>query len=76
MVKWLRKNKMKSCVTGQIHDSLFLDVVKSEQQDVLDAVRGIMVEELRAAWSWIIVPLEIEAEGSDVNWWEKKEMKI
>jgi len=76
MVDWLRESGLKSRVTGQIHDSLVLDVVKSELEDVVAGARCIMVEELRRAWPWIIVPLEIEVEGSEVNWWEKKELAV
>jgi len=65
---------MKSRVIGQIHDSLLLDVVKDELDAVLAGVRRITLDELRKAWRWIVVPLGIDIEGSDVNWWEKKEL--
>lgn len=74
--KWLRKHKFKTRIIGQIHDSLLLDGPLTELQDVLAAAHRIMTIELRKAWKWIVVPLEIEAESSDVNWWEKREVKI
>ncbi len=74
VVRWLRKSKMKTRVIGQIHDSLLLDVVKDELDDVLAGVRRITLDELRKAWRWIVVPLGIDIEGSDRNWFEKKEL--
>ena len=76
VVRWLRKHKMKSRVIGQIHDSLLLDVVKGELDDVLAAVKRITLEDLRKAWKWIIVPLGIDIEGSDVNWFEKGSLEV
>jgi len=74
VVRWLRKHKMKSRVIGQIHDSLLLDVVKEELDDVLAMVKRITLDDLRKAWKWICVPLGIDIEGSDVNWFEKSEI--
>lgn len=72
--KWLRKHKMKTKIVGQIHDSVVLDAVVSELQDVLHKWRQLMSEELPKAWRWIIVPIEIEAEvaGVDESWYHKK----
>ena len=74
--QWLRKSKMKTIIVGQIHDSILADVVPWELDDFLAKARDTMTLDLRAAWPWIITPLEIEAEGSDVNWHEKKNLKI
>jgi len=35
-------------------------------------VKQITLEDLRKAWKWIVVPLGMDIEGSDVNWFEKK----
>lgn len=76
MNKWLKKNKMKSMVIGQIHDDMVMDINLDEKDDVLGKAKEIMCEDIKKAWSWIITPLEIEAEFSEVNWYEKKEIKI
>jgi DNA polymerase-1 len=72
--KTLKKKRMGSLLCGQIHDSLILDVVKKELDDVLILLKEVMVTKLRKAWNWLIVPLEIEVEGSEKNWFEKKEI--
>ena len=59
-------------IIGQIHDSLLLDVTKDELGVVLEMLQEVMVDKLREAWDWIITPLEIDVEGSDVNWHEKE----
>lgn len=74
MVKRLRK--MKSMVIGQIHDSLILDVHRSELDDVLQMAKQVMTVDLLKAWDWIICPMEIEAEVGEENWADKKEVKI
>lgn len=74
--KWLLKHKMRSMIVGQIHDSIILDVHKKEYRVVLQKAREIMTQELLKYWDWIIVPLEIEAEASDVNWFLKEKVEF
>jgi len=76
--KWLGKNRMRSKIVGQIHDSIVGDVHEDELGAYLTTAKQIMTEDLRAAWPWIITPLEVEAEVTPVNgtWHEKKEMEI
>lgn len=71
LVKWLKKNKMRSVVGGQVHDSVIADVHRDELDDYLAAAKRIMTGDVRKAWPWIIVPLETEAEVGEKNWWEK-----
>jgi DNA polymerase-1 len=72
----LRVRKYKSKAVGQIHDSMLLDVHKSELAEVVHLAQDIMCRQLAEHWDWIIVPLETEAEASDVNWYEKKPLEI
>lgn len=76
IVKWLRKYRMQSLVVGQIHDSILLDVAPDEMDDVLAKCKQVMTEDLGDHWPWLIVPMKIEAEASDVNWYEKKGIEI
>ncbi len=71
--KWLRKNKMKTLLVGQVHDCILADVPLNELQDYLDAVQRIITVELPEAWKWIVCPLEVEAEVTLVkgNWHQK-----
>lgn len=74
LVDELRKRRMKSLVVGQIHDSIVADVPDSELDKFIRLAYEIMTERLMDHWRWIIVPLEVEAEATDVNkpWATKK----
>lgn len=76
--KLLKKYRMRSLLTGQIHDSLIADVYKKELQNYLSIVHQVMTIDVRKHWRWIIVPLTVEAEASPVggSWYDKKEIKI
>lgn len=69
--KWMIKKGLKSLIVGQIHDSILLDMVKKERDYVLEKVQRIITEDLPKAWPWIVVPLTVEMESSDKNWFEK-----
>jgi DNA polymerase I-like protein with 3'-5' exonuclease and polymerase domains len=75
--KILKKEKMKSLIVGQIHDSIVSDVAKGELKDFLAICEQVMTKDIREHWPWIIIPLEIEAEVCDVDksWFEKKKYK-
>lgn len=72
--RFLKKNKMKSRLVGQIHDSMIGDVHKREVDDYLFHVKRIMTEELLKAWTWIITPIDVKFELSETNWFEKEEI--
>lgn len=76
--RWLRKNKMRSKIVGQIHDSIVADVHEDELEDYLAQAKQIMTQDLLKKWKWIIVPLDVEAEVTPVDgtWYEKKEREI
>ena len=76
MDKWLRKNKMRSKIVSQIHDDLIGDVHEEEYEDYIGKVRELMTETLRKTWKWIIVPLSVEIEASEVdgNWYDKSKV--
>jgi DNA polymerase I-like protein with 3'-5' exonuclease and polymerase domains len=74
--EWLTKNKMVSKIIGQIHDSAELDVHKSEWDAVLNKAIYYATIAVRKYWDWIVVPLTVEAEASDKNWFEKKAVKL
>ena len=75
--KWLTKNKFKSKIVGQIHDSIVLDVVESELQDVLNRAYYLMSKKLLQHWEWIIVPMETETEITPIDSsWNTKEQWI
>jgi len=74
----LRKYKMRSMIVGQIHDSLIGDVHQKELKNYLEIVEHTVTVELRKAYPWLIVPLEVEYELAPVggNWFQKREVKF
>lgn len=76
LVRWLRKYRMRSVIVGQIHDSIVADVHREELTDYLQMAKQVMTEDIRQHWSWICVPLEVEAEVGEQNWFEKAKVDI
>jgi DNA polymerase-1 len=76
--KLLRKYNMKSLIIGQIHDSMIMDVLVREMKDVMEIVKQVTMVDLAKHWSWICVPLRIEAEASPPgkSWYEKHEVSL
>lgn len=76
LVKWTRKNRTKTKIVGQIHDSVLADVHLSELSDYLAAAKNIMTKKAKEHFKWVIVPLDVEAELSEENWYLKKSIPI
>lgn len=72
--KWLRKNKMKTKIVGEIHDSLVADIYPPELDIFLAKCKQVMTVDLPEHWKWINVPIDVEAELAPrgANWFEKK----
>jgi hypothetical protein len=75
--KWLVKNKMKSRIVGQIHDSMEGTSPPNEIDLVLDEAKRIVTEDLPKHWPWLTVPMQIEIEvaGIGKSWFDKREWK-
>lgn len=73
---WLKKNKMKSKIIIQIHDSILLDVYREEMQDVLEYTEQVMTQDVKKHWTWVVTPLAVETEWSETNWFEKKPLAV
>jgi DNA polymerase-1 len=74
--KEIKKRKLKALIVGQIHDSAILDHPPEEADELSEIMHGLC-DKIREHWPWIIVPMEIETERSEVdgNWWDMKEVK-
>ena len=76
----LNEAKYITKIIGQIHDSIIFDVDPEEWKEggLSVAIRDIMCTSVRKHWPWIIVPLDIEVEASEIdgNWYEKKVIEI
>ena len=68
-----RAEGWKTRMMGQIHDSIVTSLVPEETDHVLNTLFRVSQHEVREAWPWIVVPLEVEAEaaGVDESWHEK-----
>ena len=64
--KFIRRNKLRTKLIGQIHDSIISDVHKDELTFYLQGVNKI-VKGLQERFPWLIVPMEIEAEISQLK---------
>ena len=76
IVNRMKRDKMRSVVVGQIHDSIVADVHRDELDDYLQLVKQTMTVDVRKHWSWIVTPLIVEAEVAETNWYEKKAVEI
>jgi DNA polymerase I-like protein with 3'-5' exonuclease and polymerase domains len=65
--KIAQKERWKSKIVGQIHDSILMDVDPTELGRIKEALQHIVKEILPKAWKWIIVPLDIEVEEYKVD---------
>jgi len=74
--KWLRKNKMRTKIIGQIHDSIIADVHKNEADDYIEKVREVTTTGLQRAWPWVVVPMSVDMERGDLNWYGMKEIAV
>jgi DNA polymerase-1 len=61
--KFLRKNKLKTLIIGQVHDSIILDAPVNEVKFVLNRLNKI-VTGLKDTFKWLPIPMEIEFELS------------
>lgn len=50
----------KSKLVGQIHDAMVLDVYPPELPELEERIKQIMCEEIRTAFPWLIVPMEVD----------------
>jgi len=72
------KEKWKTKLIGQIHDSMILDVYPLEFNHVVKTIHNVTSVWLPKQFPWIIVPIsvEMEATGIDQPWSSKKEIEI
>jgi DNA polymerase-1 len=73
----IKKRKMKSKLIGQIHDSMITDAVPEEVDEVIDIIDYWGTKKTVETFKWIIVPLKIDHELTEVDstWYDKKEIK-
>ena len=69
---------MRSCIVGQIHDSIVADVHKDEVQDYLILANDVMTKQVRKAYPEVLLPLTVDAEIAPVgtSWHNKKDFDL
>ncbi len=67
--KWIKKYKFKSLLVNETHDDVLGDVPKRELNDVVAKFKQTVEVDLPKAWPWLDVPLTLEMEVSDSNWY-------
>jgi len=72
--KKITKRNYKSKIVGQIHDSIVIDLFPPEKDEIIEIIKYMGTDQLIKKNPWIIVPLEIEFEITDINegWYGKK----
>jgi len=74
--KIMEKRKMRSKIICQVHDSILGDVHKDEKDDYMELVHDVTTNQVQEHYKWIIVPLSIEFEIAEKNWFEKVPYKL
>lgn len=70
----LEEEQFNTRLIGQIHDAMILDVHPDELEQVSRIIQRVTCVELPRNWTWITIPLEIEADLSPVDGsWNIKE---
>lgn len=74
-LRWeMLRKKMRSKIVLQIYDSQLIDCHKSETDDIKEMVKRISTIAVAQAWRWITVPLSIEFQICEGNWYEKRKI--
>lgn len=68
---------MKSKIIGQIHDNLIFDCDPREEKRIIEVTTEIATKKIRQAWPWIIVPLFVAWEGTEIDqpWVTQRKLK-
>lgn len=69
-----KEEKWKTKIIGQIHDECNMDVHPDEAEHVMATAQRVMTKELTQKYKWITIPIEADAEMSEINgnWSEMK----
>ncbi len=77
-VEAMKRDRWKTRIIGQIHDSIVFDLYPPERDHVIKVMKCIMTSDVVQRYPWINVPLEIEAEICDIDesWATKHNLDI
>lgn len=69
------KRKMQTKIINCIYDALLFDAPESEVDEVIGLTKEYAVDKVMKHYPWIIVPLNVEFEGSSRSWHHKEKLK-
>lgn len=74
----IKKEKLKTKIICQVHDSLIFDLHPEEEEYMIKTCNYIMSTKVRELYDWITVPIPIEIEATNINepWYLKKDVDI
>ncbi len=74
----IQKEKLKTRLIGQVHDSIVIDLYPSELDKIALEVQSVLTRDLPRHWTWINVPLEVEADlgAVDKSWADLKPYEL
>jgi DNA polymerase I-like protein with 3'-5' exonuclease and polymerase domains len=74
----IKKEKLKSHLVNQVHDSMLLDVYPPELEYLSKMIKRVIEVELAEYWDWLIVPMSASFEICEIDkpWSEKREYAI
>jgi DNA polymerase-1 len=72
----MMEKNMKSLIVNEVHDSLLFDAHKSEVDDLIELVQKHLIKGVAKHWKWIIVPLQVEFEIAENDWFHKEKLKV
>jgi DNA polymerase-1 len=78
VMKRIKRRHEKSFLVGQIHDSSLGDIHPDDEKGIDYLFWKWGTQKIREHWPWIIVPLKIEKESSEINgsWAEMKSQGV
>lgn len=75
MQNYMITKKMSSKLILQVHDSALFDAHKSEVDDLVEVFSDIAVKRVAKHYTWLCVPLNVEFEAAEQNWFGKVSIK-
>lgn len=63
----IKKNFEQSIIIGQIHDAIVGDIYSNDEAEIDNIIKLYGTEKVREHWNWIILPLRLEKESTEIN---------
>lgn len=67
ILKEIKKRQLDAFLINEVHDQLWGDVHEDSLQEYLDLTEEIMCHRVRKHWPWIITPLTVDAEVTELG---------